>query len=82
MNALQREALRLITMQIAQLIEIADAAEDAACTARSRAVHAASSVASAILVSRAICITMRRSASLCIVFIAVSLSWNCHLLLA
>ena len=40
MNALQREALRLIAMQIARLIEIADAAEDAACTARERAVDA------------------------------------------
>ena len=40
MDTIQRETLRLIVMQIARLIKIADAAEDAACTARERAVDA------------------------------------------
>jgi hypothetical protein len=40
MNAIQREALRLIVMQIGRFIEIADAAEGAACTARERAADA------------------------------------------
>ncbi len=37
MNPIQREALRLIVMQIAQLIKMADAAEHAARTTRERA---------------------------------------------
>ncbi len=40
MNTIQREALRRIVLQIARLIKIADAAEDAACAARERAADA------------------------------------------
>jgi hypothetical protein len=40
MNALQREALRLIVIQIARLIKMADAAEHAARTSRERATDA------------------------------------------
>jgi hypothetical protein len=40
MNALQREALRVIVMQIARLIKMADAAEHAARTTRERAADA------------------------------------------
>lgn len=40
MNTIQREALRLIVMQIARLTKIADATEHAARTARERAAGA------------------------------------------